>query len=130
MRFVRTVFLAAGIFGVIVIAPLFFLEGYLSRQYPPAITHPELYYGFAGTVFAWQLVYLLISRDPVRFRPVMPLAMLAKVSFGVAVCVLLALGRVAGTTAVGATIDLVLAALFLYAYIATGPANRRSTDNS
>jgi hypothetical protein len=120
MRFARTVFLAAGIYGVIVIAPLFFLEDYLSRQYPPPITHPELYYGFAGTVFAWQLVYLLISRDPLRYRPMMLLAMLAKVSFGVAVFVLLAQGRVAGMTAVGATIDLVFAVLFFCGYAAVG----------
>jgi hypothetical protein len=120
MKFARAVFLVAGIFGVLVIAPMFFLEDYLNRQYPPPVTHPELYYGFAGTVFAWQLVYLLISRDPARYRPMMLLAIVAKVSFGGAVYVLLALGRVAGATAVGATIDLVLAALFACAYVFLG----------
>jgi hypothetical protein len=120
MKFARIVFLVAGIFGVLVIAPMFFLEDYLNRQYPPPVTHPELYYGFAGTVFAWQLVYLLISRDPVRYRPMMLLAIVAKASFAGAVYVLSAQGRVAGTTAVGATIDLVFAVLFACAYVAVG----------
>ena len=71
-------------------------------------------------MLAWQFVYLLISRDPARYRPMMPLAILAKASFGIAVFVLLALGRVPALPALGVTIDLIFAALFAYAYVATG----------
>lgn len=120
MKFAQRVFLAAGVFGVVVLTPWFFLESFWGRQFPPPVTHPEFFYGFTGAVLAWQLVYLLIARDPVRYRPMMPLAILAKASFGIAVFVLLALGRVPAFPALGVTIDLVLAALFAYAYVATG----------
>ena len=38
MTFARRVFLIAGIYGVVVILPQYFLEGRLSHDYPPAIT--------------------------------------------------------------------------------------------
>lgn len=119
MKFAQRVFLAAGVFGVVVLTPWFFLESFWGRQFPPPVTHPEFFYGFTGAVLVWQLVYLLISRDPARYRPMMPLAILAKASFGIAVFVLLALGRVPTFPALGVTIDLVFAALFAYAYVAT-----------
>ena len=49
--------------------PNYFLETRLGEDYPPAITHPEFFYGFVGTCLAWQLAYLLIATDPVRYRP-------------------------------------------------------------
>ena len=51
---VRLVFWAAGIYGLIVVTPLYFLESQFAKQAPPAITHPEFYYGFAGVTLAWQ----------------------------------------------------------------------------
>jgi hypothetical protein len=126
MRFARRVFLVAGVFGVVVLAPMFFLERFWGSQFPPPVAHPEFYYGFVGAVFAWQLVYLLISRDPARYRPLMLLAVVAKASFGITVYVLLALGRVPGSPALGATIDLVFAVLFGCAYVATGRTSQWS----
>jgi len=123
MKFAQRVFLVAGLYGVVVLAPLFFLEEFWGSQFPPPVAHPEFYYGFVGAVFAWQLVYLLISRDPARYRPLMLLAILAKASFGVAMLVLLALGRVPASLALGATIDLVFAVLFACAYVATRSAS-------
>jgi len=120
MKFARRVFFVAGIFGVLLLAPWFFLESTWNERFPPPITHPEFFYGFTCTVFAWQLVYLLISVDPARYRPMMLLATLAKASFGVSMFVLLGLGRVPPSLAVGASIDLVFAALFIYAYVAIG----------
>ena len=48
MRFSRVVFVAAGIWGVLVVFPLYFLEATINQQQPPPITHPEFYYGFIG----------------------------------------------------------------------------------
>jgi hypothetical protein len=45
-RFSSIVFLAAGIYGLIVLAPGFFGEKIVAEKMPPAITHPEFYYGF------------------------------------------------------------------------------------
>ena len=55
--FARRLFLFAGIYGVLVVAPLFFLEDQIGKLNPPAITHPEFYYGFVCVTFAWQIVY-------------------------------------------------------------------------
>ncbi len=68
MRFARSVFLLAGVCGIIIMAPMYFLEERLGEDNPPAITHPEIYYGFVGVTLAWQLMFLVIAYDPIRFR--------------------------------------------------------------
>jgi len=72
MKFGRLVFLIGGIYGLLVVTPLYFAESLMSRKFPPAITHPEYYYGFVGAVVVWHLLFLVISRDPARYRPSMP----------------------------------------------------------
>ena len=118
-RFARRVFLVAGIYGLIVLFPLYFLEGAIGQAYPPPITHPDHFYGFVGVALTWQLVFLMIARDVQRFRPIMLVAVLEKLSYGVATMVLFAGGRVAGSGAGG--IDLLLALLFAVSYRATRP---------
>lgn len=123
MRFARRVFLAAGVYGVIVIAPQLFLEGRTSRDFPPAITHPEFYYGFVGTALAWQIAFLAIGRDPVRLRPLMPAAMVEKGIFGIAGPVLYFQGRVPVLIVVFAAIDLTLGVLFFESWRRTRISN-------
>jgi hypothetical protein len=119
MVFARRVFLAAGVYGLAVLVPLYFLEGLIGRDAPPAITHPEFFYGFVGVGVAWQVAFLVIARDPARFRPLMIPAVLEKASFGFAVLALFAAGRVPVPVLLGALIDLLLGALFVAAYLGT-----------
>jgi hypothetical protein len=114
--FARRVFLGAGVYGLVAVAPQYFLERTIAERFPPAITHPEHYYGFLGVTLAWQLAFLLIARDPVRFRPLMLVAAVEKLAFAPAVFVLFARGRVAAAALPFAAIDLVLCALFLLAW--------------
>jgi hypothetical protein len=118
MRFARIVFLIAGIYGMIVMAPQYFLESTIARQTGP-ITHPEYFYGFLGLCIAWQVLFLAIARDPVRLRPAMPVAMLEKVSFPLPVFVLYAQGRVNAQVAGFASVDVLLLVLFTIAYLRT-----------
>src|SRR5262245_50459223 len=67
MRFARWVFLLAGATGVLMIVPPFFLETKTGADYPPPINHPEYYYGFFGVTLAWQLLFLVIGFDAVRY---------------------------------------------------------------
>lgn len=120
-RFSRMVFMAAGIYGIVVLAPGFFGEKMLAEKMPPAITHPEFYYGFFGVGLAWQMVFLIIARDPVRFRPIIPAAILEKLTFCVASAVLFALGRVPGIAALGGAGDFILGTLFAIAYFRLKP---------
>jgi len=118
-HFASRVFQWAGIYGLIVLLPQYFLEGQISRDFPPAITHPEHFYGFVGVAVAWQFAFLTIARDPVRFRPLMLPAILEKVSFGAAAIVLFALGRINLLVLAPALVDLGLATAFTAAYRST-----------
>ena len=118
MRFARWVFLVAGIYGLIVVTPQYFMEGVIARTTGP-ITHPEYFYGFIGVVVAFQLVFLIVSRDPVRFRPIMPACVVEKLTFGVAAWALYAAQRVRADILPFAAIDLVLAVLFMMAWMKT-----------
>ena len=118
MRFARWVFLIAGIYGLIVVTPQYFMEDMIARTTGP-ITHPEYFYGFLGVVVAFQLVFLVVSRDPIRFRPIIPACVVEKLTFGVAAWALYAAERVRADILVFAAIDLVLAVLFMMAWAKT-----------
>lgn len=119
MKFARWVYLIAGIYGLLIIIPLYFMEAQLGRDQPPAITHPEYFYGFLGTVLAWQVLFLLISRDPVRYRMLMLPTLIEKFSYVIAVLILFNQGRVANPILGAALIDLLLGILFVIAFFKT-----------
>lgn len=116
MKFARNVFLIAGIYGIIIILPMYFMESSLGAEFPPAITHPEYYYGFLGVTLAWQVLFLLIARDPVKFRIMMIPAILEKLFYSGAIVWLTVEGRVAPVVMSGAAVDVTLAVLFFLAY--------------
>ena len=74
-----------------------------------------------GVAPAWQVAFLVIARDPARFRPMMVPAMLEKVSFGAAAVVLFARGRLAGSVFAFALVDLLWCGLFAAAWWQTRP---------
>jgi len=115
-RFSRIVFLVAGIYGLIVLLPGFFGEKMLAEKMPPAITHPEFFYGFFGVAIAWQIAFLIIARDPQRFRPVIPAAILEKLTYCVACAVLFTLGRIPLIVALGGAGDFILGTFFTISY--------------
>ena len=120
----RVVFLVAGIYGLIVLVPQFFLERKIGVDTPPPITHPEFFYGFICVAVAWQVLFLIVSRDPIRFRPMMIPAMLEKIGFPIAVLVLYLQNRVSPTIFIPASLDLVLLVLFIAAYRQTRDSSR------
>ena len=71
----------------------------------------------AGAASVFQLVYLTIARDPVRFRPLMPLAVLAKLNFFVAVAILFALGRTQFWSLALVSVDLLLGLAFAFVWL-------------
>lgn len=72
----------------------------------------------------WQIVFLIIARDPLRYRTVMLVAVLQKLAFGVPCIVLYMQGRLAAAILAAGIIDLILGALFTVSYSVT--SQRRS----
>ena len=129
MKFAQRVFLIAGVYGLFALLPQYFMEAKNGRDFPPPITHPEYYYGFIGVGLAWQILFLILARDPVRYRAMMVPSMLEKASFGIAVLVLFLLHRVTAFLLVFGVIDLILGALFAMAYAKTGHAKYAATTH-
>ncbi|HEX6124524.1 MAG TPA: hypothetical protein VFZ23_04055, partial [Pyrinomonadaceae bacterium] len=71
MRFARYTFAAAGTIGILVLVPLYFMLEQTGVDNPPPVTHPEFYYGFIGVALSFQIVFLIIATDPIRYRPLM-----------------------------------------------------------
>jgi hypothetical protein len=124
VAFAKVVFTVAGIWGILVTLPLYFVYDYIGRQSPPAVNHPEFYYGFAGVTLTWQLVFLLIARDPARYRVMIIPSVLEKFSYVIADLVLFANQRMSASQALPSTSDLILALLFMAAFIKTRSAPR------
>jgi len=119
MKFAKIVFRIAGIWGLLIITPLYFIFDLIGRKDPPPITHPGFYYGFVGVAFVWQIAFLIISTDPVRFRPLMIAAILEKLAYSIPLLILISQKRTSPNDLVFAGIDLLLCFLFVAAYLRT-----------
>lgn len=119
MKFAKYTFYAAGIYGLIVLLPQFFLLEKTGRDYPPAITHPEYFYGFVAVAVAFQLVFLIIGSNPSKYRTLMLAALVEKFPFALIVFALYAAGRANEMILAGAGVDFILGILFLIAYLKT-----------
>jgi|SRR5450432_2781730 hypothetical protein len=119
MKFAKIIFWIAGIWGVLVLTPLYFMFNLIGRQDPPPITHPAFFYGFVGAGLAWQIAFFIIATNPARYRPLMIVSMLEKFSYGVAVVILVAQGRMHASDLVFGCVDMLLGVLFVVAFFRT-----------
>ncbi|MGA7889736.1 MAG: hypothetical protein WA412_12470 [Candidatus Sulfotelmatobacter sp.] len=119
MRFAKIVFWIAGIWGVLVLTPLFFIFNMIGRNDPPPITHPAFYYGFVSVSLTFQLVFFVIAKDPVRLRPMIIPSMLEKFGYGVTLFVLFLQNRLHPQDLALGGIDVLFGVLFLIAFFKT-----------
>jgi hypothetical protein len=119
MRFARNVFYIAGIWGLLIVTPLYFMYDTIGREYPPPITHPDFYYGFIGVTLAWQVAFLIIGSDPVRFRLLMIAAVLEKFSYMATLSTLYVQGRLQFGQFAVVSPDAILGVLFAVAFLKT-----------
>ena len=127
MKFAKWAFTIAGIWGVLIIPPMYFMEAKIGREQPPAITHPEYFYGFAGVTLAWQIAFLIIGHDPIRFRPLMIPSMVEKFSFVIAASILFAQHRIGAQIFGASMVDLLLGTMFVISFVATRSEAKRRT---
>jgi hypothetical protein len=125
MTFARWVFRGAAVYGVIVLLPLYFMERQIGRDQPPAITHPEFFYGFVGVALAWQFAFWVIGSDPQRYRPLMLPAILEKATFSIATFVLFAMERIHLQMLIAGSLDFVLGILFAIAWQMSGTKSEK-----
>jgi hypothetical protein len=84
------VFRVAGPYGIVVVAPMFFME----RQMAPGAAHPVFFCAWVSVDLAWQVLFLVLSIDPTRYRPMMPVCVLVTAAAVVAIPWLYVVGRV------------------------------------
>jgi hypothetical protein len=116
MKFSRWLFRIAGIYGLVLLVPHYWMETAIGEHHPPAITHPEFFYGFLGVAIAWQIAFLIIGQDPVRYRAMIIPSVLEKFSFGIAAIVLFCQHRLPDMMLAAGIVDLVWGVLFVVAW--------------
>ena len=119
MRFAKIVFWLAGIWGVLILTPLYFMFDLIGHKDPPPITHPAFFYGFVGAGLAWQFAFFVIAMNPARYRPFILPSVFEKLSYGVAVVILVAQARMHASDLLFGGADLLFGILFVTAYFRT-----------
>ena len=118
MKFAKYAFTISGTWGILVCIPPLLSEPKAGIG-SVALTHPEYYYGFFGVVFAWQILFFVIARDPIRYRTAMIPAVLEKAAFVISAPVLFLQGRVGSVILYFAFADFVMGILFLVSFLKT-----------
>jgi hypothetical protein len=125
MRFAKFTFVGAGIWGIIVLTPLYWLFDITGRSYSSPTDYPHFFYGFLSVAMAWQIAFLVIGSNPARYRPLMIPGMLEKLGHVGGVAVLYGNARISVADAQAAIPDLLLAVLFMIAFAKTRGSGRR-----
>jgi hypothetical protein len=121
MKFAKYTFMIGGILGLTALLPQYLMENKVGTDNPPAITHPEFFYGFLGVAIAFQIAFLIIASDPVKYRLMILPSIVEKFSFGIAVVILFLTGRAAGQIVIAAALDLILGILFIISWYKLAP---------
>ena len=119
MAFSRRLFRIAGLSGLLILLPMYFVERQYGTDYPPAVTHPEFYYGFIGVTLACQVMFLIISVDPIRYRPMMVAAIVEKFAYVIATAWLIVSERTPDVLTLTVAIDFTFGMLFIVAFLRT-----------
>ena len=125
MTFAKYVFIGAGVWGILVLTPLFFLVDITGRPYAPPTDYPHFFYGFVAVAMAWQIAFLVIGSNPARFRPLMIPSFIEKAGYIIAAAMLHGQGRISATDAGTAIPDALLLVLFIVAFVKTQPNTRQ-----
>ena len=122
MKFAKIIFWIAGIWGILVLTPLYFMFNLIGEKDPPPITHPAFYYGFAGAALAWQIAFLIIASNPVRFRPFMIVGVAEKFAYAAALITLYLQNRLHRSDLTFGVVDLLFGIFFILSFLKTEAA--------
>ena len=119
MTFAKWVFIGAGIWGIVVLAPLYWLVDITGRHYAVPTEYPQFFYGFVSVAIAWQIAFLVIGSSPARLRRLMVPAAIEKLGWVTILAVLFWCGRISSADAQSAVPDLLLGILFIASLLTT-----------
>ena len=119
MRFATIVFRIAAIWGIPLLTILYFLFGIVPTGPVAVMTYPQTYFGFLTITMVWQIAFLVIASDPVRFRPMMIPAILEKLGWVAMLLVLVLIGRAGIPELTQSVPDAILGVLFVIAFVKT-----------
>jgi cytochrome b len=119
MRFARIVFIGAGIWGIVVLTPFYWLVDVTGRHYSRPTDYPHFFYGFLAVALAWQIAFLVIGSNPARFRTLMIPGMVEKFGYVTTLAVLYGQARISAVDAQAAVPDGLLGLLFIVAFVKT-----------
>jgi len=121
MKFAKWVFIVAGIWGISVLTPFYWLVDVTGRRYTPPMDYPHFFYGFISVALVWQIAFLMIGTNPARFRQWMILAILEKLGYVTTLAVLRLQDRISSIDVQPLAPDLLLGILFIVAFVKTRP---------
>ena len=119
MRFARYVFIGAGIWGIVVLTPLFWLVDVTGRRYQPPTDYPQFFYGFLCVAMAWQIAFLVIGTNPIRLRVFMIPAIIEKLGYVSTLAVLYSQSHISSIDTQPILPDLLLGILFIVSFVKT-----------
>ena len=126
MKFARVVFIGAGVWGIVVLTPLYGLVDLTGRVYSPPANYPHFFYGFLSVAMAWQIAFLVIGSNPARFWPLMIPCVIEKLGYVSTVAVLYAQARISTVDAQTALPDSLIGLLFIVALAKMRAAERHA----
>ena len=119
MRFARYVFIGAGVWGIVVLTPLYWLVDVTGHHYAPPTDYPQFFYGFLSVAMAWQIAFLMIGSNPMRFRSLMIPSIIEKLGYVSTLAILYNLARIPAIDTQPVIPDLLLGLLFIVALVKT-----------
>jgi hypothetical protein len=119
VKFAKYVFVSAGVWGIAVLTPFYWLVDVTGRRYAPPTEYPHFFYGFFAITMAWQFAFLVIGSNPIRFRALMVPSMFEKFSYVVTLVILYNQARISVADFQAAIPDVLLGILFVVAFVKT-----------
>jgi len=77
--------------------PNYSVEARIGGDFLPAITYLEYFYSFVGVAHAWQAMFFVIARDTAYYWPIIWIAVVEKLSFGILALMLFAPRQITGS---------------------------------
>jgi hypothetical protein len=127
MRLAKIIFIGAGIWGIVVLTPLYWLVDISGRHYAPPNDYPQFFYGFIGVAIAWQIAFLVIGSNPARFRMLMIPAMIEKFAYISTLIFMYSRAQISSIDVQPAIPDGLLGLLFIVAFWATRTSAGRTS---